>query len=97
MALSGTATAQLWETFRAGGGAGLIREAVEMVLQEMIEAEAAEAIGAGRNGATWSRQSGITRPISLVLASRPIGPVVASWCDSPQRKMKNAEISFTFV
>ena len=36
------------ETFRASGGAGLIREAVELVLQELIEAEAAEAIGAGR-------------------------------------------------
>ena len=48
MALSDTATAQLWETFRAGGGAGLIREAVELVRQELIEAEAAEAIGAGR-------------------------------------------------
>ena len=47
MALSDNATAQLWETFRAGGGAGLIREAVELVLQELIEAEAAEAIGAG--------------------------------------------------
>ncbi len=48
MTLSDSATAQLWETFRAGGGAGLIREAVELVLQELIEAEAAEAIGAGR-------------------------------------------------
>ena len=48
MALSDTATAQLLETFRASGGAGLIREAVELVLQELIEAEAAEAIGAGR-------------------------------------------------
>lgn len=48
MTLSDTATARLWETFRAGGGAGLVREAVELVLQELIEAEAAEAIGAGR-------------------------------------------------
>ena len=48
MTRSDTATTRLWETFRAGGGAGLIREAVELVLQELIEAEAAEAIGAGR-------------------------------------------------
>ena len=48
MTLSDTATARLWETFRAGGGAGLVREAVELVLQELIEAEAAEAIGAAR-------------------------------------------------
>ena len=31
MALSDSATARLWETFRAGGGAGSIREAVELV------------------------------------------------------------------
>ena len=48
MTLSDIATAQLWESFRAGGGASLVREAVELVLQELIEAEAAEAIGAGR-------------------------------------------------
>ena len=48
MTLSDSATAQLWETFRASGGAGLIRDAVELVLQELIEAEATEAIGAGR-------------------------------------------------
>ena len=46
MTLSDTATAQLLETFRAGGGAELIREAVELVLQELIEAE---VIGAGRH------------------------------------------------
>ena len=47
MTLSDTATAQLWETFRARGGAGLIREAVELVLQELIEAETTELIGGG--------------------------------------------------
>ena len=49
MTLSDSATAQLWETLRASGGAELIREAVELVLQELIEAEAAEVIGAGRH------------------------------------------------
>ena len=48
MTLSDTATAQLWETFRAGGGAELVRDAVRFVLQELIEAEATEVIGAGR-------------------------------------------------
>ena len=43
-----TDTAQLWETFRAGGGAELVRGAVRLVLQELIEAEATEAVGAGR-------------------------------------------------
>ena len=32
MTVSDSAAAQLWGTFRAGGGAGLIREAVELVL-----------------------------------------------------------------
>ena len=48
MTLSDIATAQLWESFRAGGDAGLIREALELVLQELIEVEATERIGAGR-------------------------------------------------
>ena len=48
MALSDNDTAQLWETFRAGGGAELVRGAVRFVLQELIEAEATEAVGAGR-------------------------------------------------
>ncbi|MYE07988.1 MAG: hypothetical protein F4Y05_00105 [Acidimicrobiaceae bacterium] len=48
MTLSDTATAQLLETFRVGGGAELIRDAVRLVLQELIEAEATEAIGAAR-------------------------------------------------
>ena len=48
MALSDVATAQLMESFRAGGGAELVRDAVRLVFQELIEAEAALAIGAGR-------------------------------------------------
>ena len=48
MTLSDTDTAQLWETFRAGGDAELVRGAVRLVLQELIEAEVTEAIGAGR-------------------------------------------------
>ena len=48
MTLSDTATAQLRETFRAGGGAELVRDAVLLVLQELIEAAATEVIGAAR-------------------------------------------------
>ena len=48
MTLSDIATAQLWETFRAGGGAELVRDAERLVLQELIEAEATEVIGAAR-------------------------------------------------
>ena len=55
MTLSHTATAQLWESFRAGGRASLVREAVELALQDLIEAEATEAIGAGRYERTEAR------------------------------------------
>ena len=61
MTRSDTATAQLWEAFRVGGGAGLVRDAVELVLQELIEAEATEAIGAGRYERTLGRATGTGR------------------------------------
>ena len=48
MTLSDSATAQLWETFRASGGAELIRGSVRLVLQELIEAEAASRWGLKR-------------------------------------------------
>ena len=48
MALSQSAVSELLEAFRTGEGVDLIRESVRMVLQELIEAEAADVIGAGR-------------------------------------------------
>jgi transposase-like protein len=48
MALSQSALSELLDAFRAGDGVDLIRESVRTVLQELIEAEATEAIGAGR-------------------------------------------------
>jgi putative transposase len=48
MALSQSALSELLEAFRAGDGVDLIRESVGTVLQELIEAEATEVIGAGR-------------------------------------------------
>jgi transposase-like protein len=48
MALPESAVSELLDAFRAGDGVDLIRESVRLVLQELIEAEAAEAIGAGR-------------------------------------------------
>ena len=55
MALSESAVSELLEAFRAGQGVDLIRESVRMVLQELIEAEAAELIGAGRYERTEAR------------------------------------------
>ena len=41
MALSQSALSELLEAFRAGEGVDLIRESVRLVLQELIETEAA--------------------------------------------------------
>ena len=48
MALSQSVLSELLDAFRAGEGVDLIRDAVHLVLQELIEVEAAEVIGAGR-------------------------------------------------
>ena len=57
MALSQSAVSELLEAFRAGQGVDLIRESVRMVLQELIEAEAAEVIGAARYERTTTRST----------------------------------------
>ena len=41
MALSDSAVSELLDAFRAGGGVDLVRESVRLVLQELIEVEAA--------------------------------------------------------
>ena len=55
MALSQSALSELLEAFRAGDGVDLIRESVRLVMQELIEAEASEVIGAGRYERTETR------------------------------------------
>jgi putative transposase len=55
MALSQSAVSELLDAFRAGDGVDLIRESVRTVLQELIEAEAAEVIGASRYERTATR------------------------------------------
>ena len=55
MALSQSALSELLDAFRAGDGVDLIRESVRTVLQELIEAEATEVIGAGRYQRTDTR------------------------------------------
>jgi len=55
MALSQSALSELLDAFRDGAGVDLIRESVHMVLQELIEAEAAERISAGRYERTDAR------------------------------------------
>ncbi len=55
MALSQSALSELLDAFRAGDGVDLVRESVHMVMQELIEAEVTERIGAGRYERTEDR------------------------------------------
>jgi Transposase, Mutator family len=55
MALSQSVVSDLLDAFRAGEGVDLIRDAVRLVLQELIELEATEEIGAGRYERTETR------------------------------------------
>jgi transposase-like protein len=48
MALSKSALSELLDALRAGGDLDVIREGLAVVLQALIEAEAAQQIGAGR-------------------------------------------------
>ncbi len=48
MALSQSVASELLEAFRAGEGIDLIRESVRLVMQELIETETNQRIGAGR-------------------------------------------------
>ncbi len=57
MALSQSAVSELLEAFRAGDGLDLIRESVRLVMQELIESEASEFIGAGRYERTETRSN----------------------------------------
>jgi transposase-like protein len=55
MALSQSALSELLDAMRSGGSLDVMREAMTLVLQELIEAEAAQAIGAGRYERTDER------------------------------------------
>jgi hypothetical protein len=55
MALSQSALSELLDAIRAGGSEEVIREAMALVLQELIELEARQAIGADRYQRTDER------------------------------------------
>ncbi len=55
MALPQSALSEILDAFRAGDGVDLIRESVRVALQELIELEAAERIGAARYERTQDR------------------------------------------
>jgi putative transposase len=72
----------LLEAFRAGQGVDLIRESVRMVLQELIEAEAAEVIGAARyertSTRTTQRNGHRDRQLSTLWGSRMLRVLLTS-------------------
>jgi putative transposase len=70
MALSQSAVSELLDAFRAGDGVDLIRESVRMVMQELIETEAAERIGAARYERTESRTTDRNGVRARVLATQ---------------------------
>jgi hypothetical protein len=55
MALSQSALSELLEAIRAGGSADVMRDAMTLVLQQLIELEADQAIGAARYERTDAR------------------------------------------
>ena len=55
MALSQSALSDLLAALRAGGDLDVVREALGLVLQALIDAEADQAIGAGRYERTQTR------------------------------------------
>ena len=55
MALSQSALSELLDAIRAGGSADVMRDAMALVLQQLIELEADQAIGAGRYERTDAR------------------------------------------
>jgi putative transposase len=68
MALSQSALSELLDAIRAGGGEDVVREAMTLVLQELIELEASQAIGAERyertDGRTTHRNGSRSRLLS---------------------------------
>lgn len=72
MALSQSALSELLEAFRAGDGVDLIRESVRVVLQELIEAETAEVIGADRYERTDTRINERVAPARSCSRPRPV-------------------------
>lgn len=55
MALDEPALPELFDALRAADGVDLIRDAVRLVMQELIELEVADAIGAATNELTPAR------------------------------------------
>ena len=70
MALSQSALSELLNAIRAGGSVDVMREAMTLVLQELIELEAAQAIGASRYERTDERTAHRNGARSRLLSTR---------------------------
>jgi putative transposase len=70
MALDDSVLSELLEMFRAGDGLDLIRESVRLVVQELIETEATEVIGAKRYERNESRSTERNGHRSRLLATQ---------------------------
>jgi transposase-like protein len=81
MTLSQSAVSDLLDAFRAGDGVNLIRDAVQLVLQEMIETEALEHIGAERYERSEDRLTERNGHRSRLLAT-PAGDGVGEFGES---------------
>lgn len=97
--LSQSALSELLVAIRAGGSEDVLREAMALVLQELIELEAAQVIGAGRYERTDERTTHATvrgvgscrpRPATSSCASRSCGPVERPACECPRLEQQGS-------
>ena len=70
MALDRCGLSELLDAFQRGDGVDLVPDAVRLVRQELIEAEAAEAIGARHFDRTPERVTGRNRHRARVLSTK---------------------------
>jgi Transposase, Mutator family len=72
MALDESAMTDLLAALRAGGGLDVVREALALVLQALIDAEATEVIGAGRYERSAARTTYRNGTRARLLSTRPV-------------------------
>jgi putative transposase len=89
MALDQSALSELLDALRAGGDLDVVREGLALVLQAMIEAEAAEVIGAGRYERTASRTTHRNGSRARLLSAKAL---IGAWS---RRTRRNSRIQPT--
>ena len=94
MTLPQSALSELLEAIRAGGDLDVVREAMRLVAQELIELEASQAIGEGRyertEERTTHRNGSRTRLLSTKAGDRPGPPGVR--CTARSRDLPRGSI-----